>query len=363
MRKLILLSVILTLHIISYSQPTIDSGDFMNADDTARVSIANDPNIDFSTTGANSVWDFSYLQANNQRLEKAYSLSGVGFLVNIQFGSNAPSEYQSSYYQPFDGLPFDQLGQFLPVNIENISRVSKIDNDSLTFTGYIITVDGNEVAFRSDTIETGYKFPINYQDSCSSRGYSNIDFNPFFNGIFIQYRQRESVVDGHGTLDTPFGTFDALRIHHTIEEQDSLYVDISGFSQWIPINRTTHSYEWWTQNELRPVMRIQTEAVNGNETVTEISYRDEYLGLDAGLDNENVTLSMYPNPAQTEVNIETKSNLQLITIYNTNGEVVSTKKGLNNTWTQISIKDLSPGVYMVYTSTTQGVNISKLIVE
>lgn len=363
MKRITLLFSILIFTSISYAQPIIDSTDFMVANDTARVSIANDQNIDFATTGPNSVWNFSYLEATSQRLEKAFDLSDAGFLANFQFGSNAPIEYQSSYYRPFAGLPFDQLGQFLPVNIENISRVSKINSDSLTLTGYIITVDGNDVAFRSDTIETAYQFPMNFQDSWSSRGYSNIDFNPFFNGIFIQYRQRESVIDGHGTLETPFGMFNALRIHHKIEEQDSLYVDISGFSQWIPVNRTTHIYEWWATDELRPVMQIQTEEIMGDETVTEISYRDEYLGLDASLEDENIALSMYPNPAQTEFTIETESNIQLINIYNTNGEVVSTKNDLNSTSATISVNELSSGVYMVYTSTTQGVNISKLVVE
>lgn len=363
MTKALLLSTIIILPILSFAQPVIDSSDFMVANDTARVSIANDMNIDFMSTGANSVWDFSYLQANSQRLEKAFSLAGAGFLVNIQFGSNAPTEYQSSYSRPFDGLPFDQLGQFLPVNIESVSRVSKIDGDSLTYTGYIITVDGNAVAFRSDTIETGYKFPMNFQDNWSSRGYSNIDFNPFFNGIFIQYRQSESVVDGHGTLETPFGTFNALRVHTTTEEQDSLFVDISGFSQWIPIDRTTHSYEWWTQDELRPVMRIQTEEVAGTEGVTEISYRDEYLGLDAGIENENINLSMFPNPAKTEFTIETESNMQSITIYNSNGEAISTQKELNSTSATIQVSEFSPGIYMVFTTTSKGVNISKLIVE
>lgn len=363
MKKIALLTTVLLAHFITFTQPIIDSTDFMVANDTARVSITNDQSIDFSTTGANSVWDFSYLTANSQRLEKAYDLSSAGFLVGIQFGSNAPIEYQSSYSRPFDGLPFDQLGQFLPINIENISRVSKIDSDSLTYTGYIITVDGNAVAFRSDTIETGYKFPMNFQDNWNSRGYSNIDFNPFFNGIFIQYRQTESVVDGHGTLQTPYGVFNTLRVHHTTQEQDSLFVDISGFSQWIPINRTTHAYEWWTVDELRPVMRIQTEEINGNETVSEISYRDEYLGLDAGLNNENINLSMYPNPAKTELSIQAESNIQLINIYNTNGKIVKTNGGLNTTSTTISINELPSGIYMIYTSTSQGVNISKLIVE
>lgn len=363
MTKLALLTTFLIGYFVTFSQPIIDSTDFMVANDTARVSIATDPNIDFTSTGTNSVWDFSYLQANSQRLERAFDISSAGFLVNIQFGSNAPVQYQSSYYRSYGGLPFDQLGQFLPINIESVNRVSKIDSDSLTYTGYLITVDGNAVAFRSDTIETAYKFPMNFQDSWSSRGYSNIDFNPFFNGIFIQYRQTETVIDGHGTLETPFGIFNTLRVHHNTEEQDSLFVDISGFSQWIPINRTTHTYEWWTADQLRPVMRIQTEEINGNENVTEISYRDVYLGLDAGINEENINLSMFPNPAQSELNIETESNIQFINIYNTNGEISKTQKELNSTSTTINISDLSPGIYMVYTATVKGVNISKLVVE
>lgn len=363
MRKTILLSTFLLSIFISNAQPIIDSIDMMMADDTARVSIADDINIDYLSTGANSSWDFSYLEASNQRIEKTFGLSQVAFLVNIQFGSNAPTEYQSNYSRPFDGLPFDQIGQFLPVNIENISRVTKVNGDSLTYTGFIITVDGNEIGFRSDTIETGYKFPINYQDSWNSRGYSKIDFNPIFNGIFIQYRQTESVVDGHGTIKTPFGTFNALRVHSKIDEQDSLYADIEGFAQWIPIERTSHIYEWWAKDELRPVLRIQTEEVNGDETVTDISYLDKYLGLDAGLESESINLSMYPNPAQTEVTLKTQSNIQLINIYNTNGEVVFVKEDINNISTTISIDDLTQGVYLVYTSTTQGINISKLVVE
>jgi hypothetical protein len=363
MTKTLLISTLIFITFISYAQPTINSSDFMVANDTARVSITNDLNIDFLSTGPNSVWDFSYLQATSQRLEKAFDLSGAGFIVNIQFGSNAPAEYQSSYSRPFDGLPFDQLGQFLPVNIEDISRVSKIDSDSLTYTGYIITVDGNAIGFRSDTIETGYKFPMNYQDTFNSRGYSKIDFNPFFNGIFIQYRQTESIIDGYGTLETPFGLFNTLRVHQKTEEQDSLLVEISGFSQWIPINRTTHAYEWWTTDELRPVMRIQTEEVAGNETVTEITYRDEYLGLDAGLNSEEIQLSLYPNPATSEITIDAKSNIQLINIYNISGEVVANKVDINNTSVTLSIDELSSGTYMVYTLTSQGRNISKLVVK
>ena len=179
-----------------HSQISLIDTDYFSAEDTARVSSTMDQAIDLVTTGPNSVWDFSALTANSQRLEKAYSMSSAGAIVGFQFGPTAPPQYVSSYYRPFDGIPFEDFGNFLPVNIEDINRIIKKDEDSLRYTGYSFKVDGQQVGFRSDTIETGYIFPVEFGDTYSSRGYTNMDFNPIFNAIFRQYRQRTSEVDG-----------------------------------------------------------------------------------------------------------------------------------------------------------------------
>lgn len=346
-----------------FAQPTIESTDFFDANDTARISVTTDGSIDFSTTGPNSVWDFAYLQANSQRLEEAFSIASAGVIVNFQFGPTAPPNYVSSYYRPFDGIPFDQLGNFLPVNIEDINRIIKKDTDSLTYTGYSFKVDGQQVGFRSDTIETGYKFPLNFGDTYSSRGYTNMDFNPIFNAQFIQYRQRESVVDGHGTLITPYSTFNATRIHHTITEQDSFYVEIQGFGTWIPIERTIHEYEWWAKDEMRPVMLIQTEEIGGSENVTGITYRDIYLGLDASL-NEYSTLgaNIYPNPTRELVNVNSEYLIDGVSIYSLQGALVLSKEPKDNTFS-IDIKHLDPGVYSLIIEASQGRQITKIVIE
>ncbi|MEX1191450.1 MAG: T9SS type A sorting domain-containing protein [Brumimicrobium sp.] len=345
------------------AQPTITSNDFMTANDTARISITSDNSIDFTTTGNNQVWDFSYLQAESQRIEFAHDITQAGFLVNIQFGPNASAEYVSDYYKKFEGLPLDLVEDFLPVNIEDISRVSKIEDDSLTNTGYIITAEGNEVGFKSDTIESLYKFPMNYQDSFTSRSYTHIDFNPMFDGTFIQYRQIESIVDGHGTLITPYDTFNTLRVHHVIEEQDSLYAEMSGTGTWIPIERTMHSYEWWTNGEKRPVLQIQTEEVNNTETVTDITYRDKYLGLDASLNNEKIDVSLYPNPAEENVAIMTSKNIKSVSVFSNTGQKVMDKQDISANQTSLSLKEITSGIYFVKTSTVDGTNVSKLVVK
>ncbi len=346
-----------------HTQLSIVETDFFSAEDTARVSSTLDQAIDYTSTGANSVWDFSTLIANSQRLEKAYSISSAGLIVSFQFGPTAPPQYISSYYRPFDGIPFEDFTSFLPVNIEDINRIIKKDTDSLRYTGYSFKVDGQQVGFRSDTIETGYKFPMEFGDVYSSRGYTNMDFNPIFNAIFRQYRQRSSEVDGNGTLVLPNGTYNSLRVHHVINEQDSLYIDIQGFATWIPIERTTHEYEWWAKDEMRPVMLIQTEEINGSENVTSITYRDDYLGLDASLNNESAfKATIYPNPSKGIVNIKSELPIETIVIYDLQGQKIIGQDSQSN-FEQIDTSELSPGVYNIVLTTSKGSRVSKLIVE
>lgn len=360
--RLTLLFLALSLS-MSYAQISITDTDFFSVDDTARVSETSDGNIDFTTTGSNSVWDFSTLTANSQRLEKAYSISSAGVIVNLQFGSTAPPEYVSSYYRPFDGIPFEDFSSFLPVNIQDINRIIKKDSDSLKYTGYSFKVDGQQVGFRSDTIETGYVFPLEFGDTYNSRGYTKMDFNPFFNAIFIQYRQRSSEVDGHGTLITPYSTFNTIRVHHTINEQDSLFVEIQGFGTWVPIERTTHQYEWWAKDEMRPVMMIQTEEVNGSENVTGITYKDEYLGLDASLNEFNAyTTSIYPNPSSDFVNVATDVPVNSIQVYNVQGKLMIEHEA-HSMHEKVSTSALEDGIYTLLINTKKGTQVAKLVIE
>ena len=346
-----------------HSQISLIDTDYFSAEDTARVSSTMDQAIDLVTTGPNSVWDFSALTANSQRLEKAYSISSAGAIVGFQFGPTAPPQYVSSYYRPFDGIPFEDFGNFLPVNIEDINRIIKKDEDSLRYTGYSFKVDGQQVGFRSDTIETGYIFPVEFGDTYSSRGYTNMDFNPIFNAIFRQYRQRTSEVDGHGTLMLPNDTYNVLRMHHIINEQDSLYIDIQGFATWVPIERTTHAYEWWAKDEMRPVMLVQTEELNGSENVTSITYKDDYLGLDAGLNDESAfNVSIYPNPSNDIVNIQSELPVDLIQIFDLQGQKIIDQTG-ESSLEQVNISTLAPGVYNIILTTSKGTRVSKLIVE
>jgi hypothetical protein len=362
--RIILTALISTMTISLFSQISIEKTDFLLVNDTARISVTTDENIDFSTTGANSFWDYSNLIAESQQLLSPTPVTAGSFAVQFQFGPMAPMTYASDYYESFTELPFEAIEGFLPVNFEDYFRFTKITDDSVTFPGYAFKVEGNDVPFRSDTIEIPYRFPLEYGDTYASRAYSKIDFNPFFNGIFIQYRQRSTTVDGHGTLITPFGTFDALRVTHTIDEQDSIYVDLFGFAQWIPINQPrVFEYEWWAKNQKVPVLKITAAETMGDQTVTDITYRDEYLGLDASLAEEQMIFELYPNPAENILHIESNRAINKIMIYNEMGALLYESSSPHHIQTSIDVNHFANGTYFIHLHSDHERVIRKFIIQ
>lgn len=343
-----LLLLLLALPIFGTAQITITAADFGNANDTVRMSSTTDPGIDFSSTGTNFNWDFSMLVAESQTVFEFNSLSSASTLVQILFGNFAPNNYQASYSKLFDDLPIDQVGQFLPVTISDLYQFSKVTADSISSVGISLDVSGNQIPFRSDLIEKRYAFPLNFGDSYTGKGFTEMDLNPIVDVIWRQRRDRSSEVDGWGAIDLPMGTFDVLRVKHTIEETDSLYYDFlgTGTATWFGLNLpTAYIYEWIASGEKEPVLRIETSEVGGIEVVRNIEYRDIFDPSLASMnENSSLAIALYPNPANSSLHvkgIETTSNY---IITNQKGAIVATGEMNSN---QIDISKLTPGNYFL----------------
>ena len=350
-----LFSLLLFVPILTFSQITVDVNDFADGGDTVRLSIATDPAIEYATTGANMTWDFSALVAESQELRDFKDMSAAPFLINLSYGGNASADYQATNYAEATDIPLDMAGQFLPISINEVNQFSKHTADSVTMIGLGINVEGNDVPVPSDTIETKYVFPLNFGDSYSSRGYTKLDMNPFFNLIWIQYRQRSSTVDGWGTVTTPFGSFDCIRVKHDISEIDSVFIDLTGTPMWIelPVPPAVE-YEWIAKNELLPVMSIRTNAAGGNEAVTQIKYRDIYLGMDAGINENTLNLKLGPNPVHNDLYITGLNGDTPYEVVTVEGKVLQTgivqdqnlisSAGIST----IDLSRLNTGIYLIH---------------
>lgn len=345
--KLQLLLFTLGVVPLSIGQITITNADFADGGDTVRMSITNSPGTDFSLTGANYTWDFSNFTPTSQELIEFKAMSQASSLSSFTFGMFAPPKYQATNFGSNTDLPLAQLTSFLPVSISDVSLFSKNSNDSITSVGYAFVVQGTEVPFKSDTIETRYKFPMNYGDFYNSRGYSNLDLNPFTNAIWRQYRTRTSNVDGWGTITTPYGTFDALRITHLITEFDSIQFDFGGTVTWIPIPVPDQTvYEWWAENQLEPILRVESSDVLGTPTVTKVEYRDNYNPALASVKKNELEVGIYPNPTTDFLTVKLDQLGANYSIVDVKGTVVmhGTFNSLSN---QLDVSQLSVGNYQL----------------
>lgn len=352
--KKTLLFAVLTLVFDSFAQITLSSADFASAGDTVRMSQATDNGYDYATTGSNYTWDFSTLTPDAQILKDYSPISNAPVFVQFVFGAFAPVKYQASYFMPSTELPLAQITSFLPITIEDIFQYTKKSADSLTSVGISmkVSLSGNstDLPVKSDTIETPYDFPLIMGNTHFSRGYTSVDFNPIYDAKWNQHRTRWTTVDGYGSITTPYGTFDALRIKHDIDEMDSLYMVLPIIGgTWVPLDvPESHIYEWWTNGEKEPILRFTTNVVLGNEVVTAIEYRDIYRGLDAGMEEINIDYTMYPNPVVDDLMITSKDPITSLKIINVNGEIVEEKSIDNDFELMINVSHFPVGTYQVH---------------
>jgi hypothetical protein len=126
-------------------------------------------------------------------------------------------------------------------------------------------VQGAPLPAKYDVPDKYYQFPMNPGTNWSST--SNFEISiPDFAYLGIQ-KSRTSIVDGWGTLITPFGTFQTLRVKSMITEYDSIYID--SISMGIPLLRNITEYKWLAKDQGIPVLQINEE---GN--ITTAIYRD-----------------------------------------------------------------------------------------
>jgi len=347
-------ALILGLSSFGNTQIVLTSSDFATAGNEELVSTQLGYTGDFTSTGANYYWNFNDLVPTMQELIVHGSMSQVSGLPNVVFGSFAPANYKASYFVKTD-LPLDQIGGFLPVELDNIQQYTKVSTSAITSLGYSMSLNGTAIPIKSDTIETRYALPLAYGNTHFSRGYTKLNMNPILDAQWIQHRTRTTVADGWGTLKTPYGINQVLRLKHTITESDSIYYS----GTWIPIPvPTTVEYEWWANNERVPLLRIVTAQLAGTETITRVEYKDNvWLGLN---DKEEINARIYPNPSSEMLNVELNNTAQKIELIDVAGKVVLSDDSpkMNNNY---SVEHLKTGVYQLKITSNEKVTVSSVV--
>jgi hypothetical protein len=255
------------------TSPSIDRTDMPVIGDTLRLSQAA-PTLPASAPpltrrGANQTWNYAALTPVNQRVESYKNLNTTAATLQFAFGPLGGVN-RATLVSP-QTLPGN-----LPIPISDPVEFYNLSNNDFRSVGFGATVSGFglPVTYQSQALQDIiYRFPVSFSSARdSSNSYFQISVPG--TGYLSQRRKRVNRVDAWGTLTTPFGTFQTVRVVTRIEDHDSVAVGAgAGTGQTLPVRR---EYKWLAKTIHVPVLTITTNQVGAQEVVTSVEYRDQY---------------------------------------------------------------------------------------
>ena len=280
----------------------IDRHDMPNVNDTLRisqsVSLVGPP---LTQKGFNQTWNYAGLQPLLQTMEGYHTLAGFPQVFQLLFVS--PLSPHRATIATHQELPFVPTGLDV-ANTYAFFNESAADYRQVGF-GATLNSQWVPVAYQSAQLQDVlYRFPLSFAQKDSSNSAFTVNLP---NSIQLhQKRKRVNVVDGAGTLITPFGTFSTVRVVSTITSRDSLSVNgVPGAGLARPLTR---EYKWLGKNQGLPLLQVTTQLLGGRETVTSVRYRDTYRPFRNPLSNDQplpeTAVSVYPNPTSAAEGVQ-----------------------------------------------------------
>lgn len=368
MKKNLLILLVSCFSITLTSQISITHTNMPVSGDTCRYTNAALSSVgDYTTTGANYVWDFSTLDSTSQGIRK--------------FEPSTATPYAFYFFPPkygektADSVPIPPIPGF-PLTIKNIySFYKKNGTASFNAEGLGLTMSGIPIG----TTATGnnddelYMFPLNYLN----RDSTTFNFStPSFSAIPFTYKKqgyRITEVDGWGSITTPYGTEACLRVVTTQYSIDTIKINaISPPFNKFGFPNYVRSYQWLSLGEKIPYLEVYGNLIAGNFTANQAKYRDVIRSF-VGIKEEiaPLALSVFPNPANTTLTVIIPQNTHDIVaeVTDLQGKIILTKSLNQNSnppaggQHQIDVSGIAKGVYLLKLSTGTSKQTLKISVQ
>ncbi len=264
---------------LSFAQTTYLSSDFAAINDQFIVSHSTTGLVgnNFVQTGTNFNWNYSTLIPSSQETLSYQNPNNTGyktiwcffngyiFNCNTQFNANFNLATKLT-----DGIQIQGYGL---TNLIDHLKVSPtlLENKML---GASITIGGNTLPIVASyqTPDIVYQFPIAFNDNYTNNNAISVDLTSL--GVPIQYAstgQRTNLVEGWGSLTTPFGTFP-----NVLKMKTTLVNTITVTANGVPTQNTvtTVSYKWFDPAYGIPILEVNGNVVASQYVATNITYFD-----------------------------------------------------------------------------------------
>jgi hypothetical protein len=335
------------------AQITIASSDMPLANDTFRVSLTTafgNP-VNVTQTGANQTWDFTFLTASTQRLDTFVSVTATPYAYQFYFNNPILYPDHKANYALWQDPPPVFSNQF---QVDDVYNYYKNSSTAFSHVGFGAKVNNVPVSQRFIPVDVIYEFPLAYQNTSTST--SSFDMQVPDYGYYGRTQVRNNIVDGWGTVKTPYGSFQALRVKSTLTIIDTVYSDsaATGFTFQRP---KEYEFKWLAKSSGIPILQINASDAFGQPVPNTIVYKDSIRYFTALQEDfkQNVSVLVYPNPSIGEVSIKINGlNGQKadVLIFDALGKVV--KQESKNVFGRemVSFSDFVAGSYLVIVVTS-----------
>jgi hypothetical protein len=349
MKRFLLLSTFLGLFSFQpFAQIIISSGDMPVPGDTLRRSntFVLD-GIDYLSAGPDQTWLFDELTVVSQQVDTFVNVSETPSLYQIFFNNQfIYPDYKATVAQKltsFSGIP--------GLTLEDTYLFIKNTDEEIREVGYGVTLDGIPLPIQFQQIDTIFRFPLEYGDIDSAHSMFQVDVPDL--GFLLMSKSRRNTVDGWGTLTTPYGEFQTLRVKTEITEYDSLYSDSLGVG--IPVIRNYIEYKWLANGYHEPLLVVTDEAGIGVTASYIDSVRSTFLEVPR-VRKPEFSFNVFPNPCRDYISVsyELKDNSDVtISVYSIFGNEIKRfaqarqERGLYNQVLYLKESGFRSGVYLV----------------
>jgi len=351
--KTLLLTALLTSGTALVAQITITAEDlpasgadytYMNASDLS----GNDP----EDTGTDFTWDYSGIQDLLPVNESYVAVSEAPITYQFLFNNPGIPDYLAT-------MSIERLNQQIgdQITVDDFYEFLRADESVYARLGAGLNLSGFPLVARYEPIDTLLRLPANYGDT--GGGYSEFFVEVPFLGTYLSKQTRSYEIDGWGTVITPYGSFEALRVKTLLEVRDSISIPGFGIDQAFDRPLATE-YAWYAPGEGIPVLRINSVA--GFDVTTQ--YKTTYIP--AGIEESiHAPLSVWPVPAQESINVNGFSGEPGTTwqIIDNQGKLISTGLLVDAGRLFIDVGNLSSGVYTLVIRGEKGIQSRQFVKE
>lgn len=339
------------------AQPVIESESFIQVEDVFEYSQALVMDLEDSDIqlggGAELVWDFSNLEPFGPTLNESYfPLDSTPSLFALFFGNPIlAGDNFSTHALSINVLDFELP---IPVQFENAYQFYRSDEEGYFITGNGAEVEGLPLISAYDTLDRVLKFPMNFQDEDTNSFYFFTEVPGI--GAVGQSGVRINRADAWGSVTTPFGTYECLRVRAVLNVTDTLFLEFTQdggtFVRPEQVNYT------WISPELGGIL---AEATYIADTLT--SFR--YLTLESALSTtseQRTDFTLFPNPATDEVTIATPAKgRKEVALSDLTGREVYRKVFHQKATVDLSL--FPEGLYLVAVESGNSREVRRLVVD